>query len=100
MVDEYQVQIIIDSSKRGLHPSKFSFHASYLRTFFFSSGSVRLSCEERLDGSAELTNLSLTLIAHQVGEAGLYNSLDRGSRSEPKKFILNEAAAESAAVRE
>ncbi len=98
MVDEDQVQVVIDAFEGGLHFSEFAFHAASLGTFF-SSGSMRLSCEER-GGSAEHFNGFSICITHRVGEAGLLNSIDRVSRSEPKKFILNEARAESAAVRE
>ncbi len=40
---------------------------------FFSSGSVRLSCEERR-GSAEHSNGFSICITHRVGEAGLLNN--------------------------
>jgi len=59
--------------------------------FFFSSGSVRLSCEERVRGSAELTNLCFIIFAHRVGEAGLFNIDTASFFLRAKKFILNEA---------
>jgi hypothetical protein len=72
------VQVVIYSLEGGLHFSEFAFHISLLRTFFFSSGSVRLSCEEGR-GSAEHFNGFFICITHRVGEAGLLNSIDRMS---------------------